>query len=364
MPPAVPASLSEPTDWDSASWWAAVGDWAGVALRLEGAELTSGFAVVSRTPWRIEAQAPSTRGSVRFVAARQPHFFEGPSLASAAGYAPDGFTAPLAHHRGRGWILLPLGETAPLSALLPAFLPAWADVQRALIPSRLPLQMQGLPVMDPAWLPTFLENQIRHHSDLPDDDALALSSPETARLSEQVLPLVRASCERLSAKGTPLALDPVTLAEGDLVAGGRQPRLCRLSDASLSHPFTVLPTAAQAWTAAGLPEEEFAAAAIAYLRVMRPEATRQELLSETLDAAIIAPLNRYSALLRQTGNPAALDELRSLGTLPPLLERLITAYADIPAGTTPPAAPAQPAAPAAAPAPPKPAPRRAARRAL
>ena len=343
MRPTVSAS---PLDWESDPWWAAVGEWTGAALRREGGHLTSAFAVVSGTAWRLEARVSSSRGDLRFIANLQPHLFEGPSLSAAAHLAPAGFTAPLAHERAQGWILLPAGEPSSLSA----FLPLWAGVQHDLIPSRLALQAQGLPAMDPAWLPVFLENQIRHHSELPDDDALALSPAETARLSERVLPLVRAACERLAARSTPLALDPVTLRPEDCTPG-----LSRLSDASLSHPFTVLSTVAAAWSEAALPEADFTAAAIAYLRAMRPEATEQELLSEALDAAIVAPLNRYSALLRQTGNPAALNELRRLGTLPHLLERLFPAGAEVPPGTATPMPKTKPAPSV------KPAPRRARR---
>jgi hypothetical protein len=341
--------------WESEDWYADLTGWASSALNLRADDDAVGplitWQLVRRTPQRIEVVGRVRTGeSVRLVETAGPLDFD-PSVLTAARplvagtesaaevfrdvYPSEARPARVLSRRGSAE---PDGVDFDVLAVRQA-VAEWAAIQTGLAPHRLDLQRAGMPVMDPAWYPQFLESQLTAHVARPVGDPLRLESAEADELRARLTPLAAESSAVLAESRLPLALDPVFWESRKPAAGPLSARergfelsgsasgsaalsIHSLAGAAITHPYSILRGAAMA---AGSDPADLSSVLSDYREARAREAAPQErslgqedFVGLATHAVRMAPLVEYASLLRFGPDAAeeCLDALRSVGTLP------------------------------------------------
>ena len=235
-------------EWATDEWMAEVQEWVSMVLGsyeiAQHGPLEPGRARL----WATRVTVNTDHGRLYFKANNPGQIAEAAVTATAAKLAPDQLVMPLAIEPLRGWMLSPdYGDT--LAALPATDYQLWARivrdfarVQHDLLPFGDTLFDHGLLQLDPAWLPSHIDEQLLLHASMPPQHPLHLPERDAEEL-HRGLGTAREMCAALAAGPVPLSLvhHELTRAHTFIPAAPDEPlRFLSLSGAYWAHPFSVL----------------------------------------------------------------------------------------------------------------------------
>lgn len=221
--------------------------WLDGALARHGRCRTGPIEQTRERPWATVLRAPTDAGDVWLKACGAGTRFEAGLYEVLADAAPTHVLRPLAVDAERGWVALPDGGTtldasaegdeATIVDGLAAALPAYAELQRALVARVDELLGVGVADMRPEVLPERFEEALaateaHAHRVGADDDAarhaqLAALRPQVAEWSAE-----------LAASPIAPSLDHNDLHSENVLVDGPSPRFYDWGDSVVAHPFT------------------------------------------------------------------------------------------------------------------------------
>jgi hypothetical protein len=239
-------------------WLDAVARWVSGTERL-----VAPLEVVKKRPWGAVLRARTAERALYVKAVGPAGRFEPHVLADIAvrseGLAPDVVDVDL----DAGWLLMvdhgtpvvevadPAGQVAAVEALLPAY----ADLQRTVVPLVDRWVAVGLPERTPDRLPGLLERLLAGEGE---SGRVAMDPQEVARCRALLAVLVEA-CAHLEGSGVARSVDHADLHGFNVLVGSGGPRLIDWGDACATHPFSSLLVPIE-WVASQLPGAEQAGA--------------------------------------------------------------------------------------------------------
>jgi hypothetical protein len=240
-----------PTDprlpWVQPEWLATAAAWIHERLAEHGIGPTGELEQPHVRWWSTVLRVPTSAGDLFFKANAAPHRFEARLLAILERAHPGHVPELLAADPERGWLLMRDGGSR-LRELVrsPAdlgrwedVLPAYAELQLAVVPHVDELLAAGVPDQRLAVLPGLLERV------LGDEDALLLGRPEGVTAVQRdrlraLLPEYAAACGRLAAYGIPETLQHDDLHDGNVFVRDGRYLFFDWGDSCVSHPFHTL----------------------------------------------------------------------------------------------------------------------------
>ena len=233
------------TVWSSDGWIRRATSWVDERLADAGLDRTGEPEERSMRPWAAVFRVPASDGPVWLKAAGPQARFEVGLYDLLQSVAPDRVLTPLGVSVERGWIVLPDGgpsfgdrlEGPPLVAALGEALPAYARLQRDLIPHAHDLLDLGVSDMRPEIMPSRFDeavDAVRSYVERRADPA------ERAQL-EKVVAMrgtVVSWCEQLAQSAVQPSLDHNDLHAWNILGEGRDVRFYDWGDGVLAHPFS------------------------------------------------------------------------------------------------------------------------------
>jgi hypothetical protein len=220
-------------------WLDAVARWVSGTVRL-----VAPLEVVKERPWGAVLRARTAERALYVKAVGPGGRFELHLLADIAerseGLAPDVVDVDL----DAGWLLMvdhgtpvvevadPAGQVAAVEALLPAY----AEMQRTVVPLVDRWVAVGLPDRTPDRLPGLLERLLAGEGE---SGPVTLDSQEVARC-RALLPVLVEACALLEGSGVASSVDHADVHGFNVLVGGGGPRLIDWGDACVTHPFSSL----------------------------------------------------------------------------------------------------------------------------
>jgi len=174
-------AMSSAEIWGSAEWRGAATAWLDDGLADAGIERTGEVEQPHVRPWATVLRAPTTAGPVWLKATAPGTSAEIGLYALLREVVPEQVLQPIAIDLERSWIVLPDGgprlddwlTEVDLAEAMAEIVPAYARLQRALVPHTDRMLALGLADMRPAMLPQRFE------------EALAVVAPDLERAGEE-----------------------------------------------------------------------------------------------------------------------------------------------------------------------------------
>jgi hypothetical protein len=230
--------------WGSDRWRAAAVAWLDERLAATGRSRTGEVTQPHLRPWATVLRAPTDRGPVWLKAPGPYTVFEIRLYDLLHGVAPQRILDPIAIDVERGWMILPdggvplgvrVGDDRLVDALVEV-MPAYARLQRDLVPHVDELLTRGVPDMRPEVMPARFDEALRAAGDYVADRGTAADRATYERLGA-ARDTFAVWCARLAAApGTP-SLDHNDLHPRNIFGG---PRFYDWGDSAVAHPFTTM----------------------------------------------------------------------------------------------------------------------------
>jgi Phosphotransferase enzyme family len=230
--------------WSSETWIRRATSWVDDRLAEAGLERTGEPEERSMRPWAAVFRVPASGGPVWLKATGPQARFEVGLYGLLQSVAPDRVLTPLGVSMERAWLLLPDGgpsfgdrlEGPPLVAALGEALPAYARLQRDLIPHAQDLLELGVSDMRPGIMPSRFDEAV---------DAVGAyverrgETSERAQLRDVVgmRETVAGWCDRLAVSAVQPSLDHNDLHAWNILGDPADPRFYDWGDGVLAHPF-------------------------------------------------------------------------------------------------------------------------------
>lgn len=232
--------------WTDVAWRREALGWVDDQLRRLGRPRVGEVAQPHVRPWSTVLTVPTATGPVWFKAAGPGTAYEARLLGELAAWGTSMLLEPLAVETDRGWLLFPDGGTRLRDRLQGSagvaewrrVLPAYAEVQRGLVPRAAELVELGVPDLRPGAMPGLFAR-------LVEEPGAGLAESDRGRL-RALLPDYAGWCAELASSGIPASLQHDDLHDGNVfsepardgAAGGD--RIFDWGDAVVAHPFGTL----------------------------------------------------------------------------------------------------------------------------
>ncbi|WP_019484023.1 MULTISPECIES: phosphotransferase [unclassified Arthrobacter] len=319
--------------WASPDWRDQVQQWITQVLDSCNLSQTGPLEPARIRFWSTQLTVPTNHGRLWFKANNPGQFTEAALVACMSELVPDHVVTPLAIEPAKGWMLTPdHGKT--LASLKSTDYQLWvrvvmdfADLQKQLIPHKMPLAAAGLVSMDPAIAGNFASNQLLLHTGLPPEHPLHLS-PQAADGVYLSIPALEEAAAAVLASGVPLSLEHNDLHSGNAFIPGTTTaplRFFDFGDSYWAHPFSSLYvplTVMQEQWETTVDDARIRCVISAYLECWTDYAPLAELRLAVEPALQLARLHRYGSWLRllihaddsamSEYGPHALEYLRTL----------------------------------------------------
>lgn len=231
--------------WSSKGWIRRAISWVDERLADAGLERTGEPEERSMRPWAAVFRVPASAGPVWLKATGPQARFEVGLYELLQDVAPDRVLTPLGVSMERAWILLPDGgasfgerlEGPALIAALGDALPAYARLQRDLIPHAADLLELGVSDMRPEIMPSRFDEAVdvvRSYVERRADPAERAQLDKVVAMRETVVRW----CERLARSAVRPSLDHNDLHAWNILGDGRDVRFYDWGDGVLAHPFS------------------------------------------------------------------------------------------------------------------------------
>jgi len=241
-------AMSSAEIWGSAEWRGAATAWLDDGLADAGIERTGEVEQPHVRPWATVLRAPTTAGPVWLKATAPGTSAEIGLYALLREVVPEQVLQPIAIDLERSWIVLPDGgprlddwlTEVDLAEAMAEIVPAYARLQRALVPHTDRMLALGLADMRPAMLPQRFEEALAVVA--PD---LERAGEEGRRAYEQLLAAhdtVGSWCGELAGLPGAASVDHSDLHQWNVLIGRpdgmARPRFYDWGDAVVAHAFT------------------------------------------------------------------------------------------------------------------------------
>lgn len=235
-------------EWSSQSWLETVQTWVDHVLSVYQLERTGDLQRRRDREFSALLAVPTNLGRLWFKATNPNQMHEATLTAKLSELVPHRVAKPLSIEPNLGWSLTPdYGETFMAlpdadPAVWELLLSDYANFQQELIGQRETLFDAGMNVMDPEWIPQYLETQLEFHAMTEPDHPLHLD-PATADRLFMNLDQVKVWAKMLAEGPLPLTIDHQDLHRNNVLvptAVGQPLRYLDFADAFWAHPFASL----------------------------------------------------------------------------------------------------------------------------
>lgn len=234
--------------WAEPQWRADVDSWIDATLEEFEVSRTEETQWGRTRLWSIQANVPTDAGKLWFKAPCPGLSAEGNVTSFLNSVDEAHFAFPLNVNHETGWFLLPdYGDNlttlpSPFPDLWALILQDFARAQLGLVGLDDQVFDQGMPILDPVWIMTHLEQQLILHAALPSEHPLFIQA-ELAEKLDQNFQSLHQDAALLQSAGIPLSLDHNDLHRGNVMLPleeGDPLRFMDLADSYWSHPFGTL----------------------------------------------------------------------------------------------------------------------------
>lgn len=234
--------------WADPQWRADVDEWIDATIEEFEVSRTEPTQWGRTRLWSTQATIPTDAGQLWFKAPCPGLSAEGNITGFFNSIDEQRFAFPLNVNMETGWFLLPdYGDNlktlpSPFPDLWALMLQDFGRAQVELVGRDDEVFDHGMPILDPAWIMTHLEQQLILHAALPADHPLHIPAETAEQLDQSFQPLHQ-DAALLHSAGIPLSLDHNDLHRGNVMLPleeGDPLRFMDLADSYWAHPFGTL----------------------------------------------------------------------------------------------------------------------------